>query len=302
MSAANLDAVSAANLDAVGPVVLITGASSGIGRATAEAYARRGARLVLVSRSRPVLEAVAQRCTALGGTARVVVADVTDRAQVAAAVDDAVGAWGRLDVCVSSAAVMSYGTHADTPAEVFDRVVSVNLLGAANVARAALRVFRAQRAGTLVVVGSVLGRVAIPLAGSYVTSKWGLRGLTRVLRQENRDLADVHVVSVAPGAVRTPIYRQAASVLGHPGSPPPPVTTPERVARLVLRAVASNDRERDADALGGVANKAVTGAFVVAGPLYDVLVGPMMRTLGVGRAKQPSTDGNVFEPVPALEH
>ena len=283
------------------PVVLVTGASSGIGRATAELYAARGARLVLCSRSADALERVRARCVDLGAEVEVVVTDVADGAQVQAAVDRAVARFGRLDVCVSSAAVMSYGPHADTPAEVFDRVVTVNLLGAANVARSALGVFRAQEQGTLVVVGSLLGRAAVPLAGSYVASKFGLRGLTRTLRQENRDRPGVHVASVAPGAVRTPIYAQAATVIGRTGAPPPPVTTPERVATQVLRAVERGSRERDADALGGVLNKGMSVAFTVLPGLYDVLVGPLMRTLGVSRRRRPNTDGNLFTPVAELE-
>ncbi|MEO6879989.1 MAG: SDR family NAD(P)-dependent oxidoreductase [Mycobacteriaceae bacterium] len=282
-------------------VVLVTGASSGIGAATALAWAGRGARLVLLSRSAGALERVRRRCAEAGGEVHVVIGDVTDVDQVQAAVDEAVRRWGRLDVCVSSAAVMSYGTHVQTPREVFDQVVSVNLLGAANVARSALVTFRRQQSGTLVVVGSLLGRVPVPLAGPYVTSKWGLRGLVRVLQQENRDLPGVHVVSVAPGAVRTPIYRQAATYLGRHGAPPPPVTTPERVARVVLAAVERPRRERDADALGGVLNKAMSAAHLVVPGLYDVLVGPLMSRFGTGRAPQSATAGNVFTPVPELE-
>lgn len=283
------------------PVVLVTGASSGIGAATALAWAGRGARLVLVSRSAPALERVQQRCFEAGGEVHVVVGDVTDADQVQAAVDEAVRSWGRLDVCVSSAAVMSYGTHVQTPGEVFDQVVAVNLLGAANVARSALTTFRQQQSGTLVVVGSLLGRIPVPLAGPYVTSKWGLRGLVRVLQQENRDLPGVHVVSVAPGAVRTPIYRQAATYLGRHGAPPPPTTTPQRVARVVLAAVERPRRERDADALGGMLNKAMSTAHLVVPGLYDVLVGPLMSRFGTGRTPQSETRGNVFTPVPELE-
>ncbi len=284
------------------PVVLVTGASSGIGAATALALAGRSARLVLVSRSAPALERVQRRCVEAGGEVHVMVGDVTDKDQVQAAVEEAVRRWGRLDVCVSSAAVMSYGTHVQTPREVFDEVVAVNLLGAANVARSALITFRRQQSGTLVVVGSLLGRVPVPLAGPYVTSKWGLRGLVRVLQQENRDLPGVHVVSVAPGAVRTPIYRQAATYLGRHGAPPPPVTTPERVARVVLTAVdRPGRRERDADALGGLLNKAMSTAHVMVPGLYDVLVGPLMSRFGTGRTPQPDTDGNVFTPVPEME-
>ncbi len=282
-------------------VVLITGASSGIGRACAERMAGPGTVLVLCSRSAQALEVVAARCRERGATVDVAVLDVTDHARVEEVVTAAVAAHGHLDVCISSAAVMAYGTHVQTPTAVFDRVVAVNLLGAAALARSVLIVFRAQRHGTLVVIGSLLGRVPVPLAGSYVVSKWGLRGLTRSLRQEQRDLPDVHVTSVAPGAITTPIYRQAATYLGRVGSPPPPTTTPERVARVVAKAVARPRRERDADVLGGLLNKVMRLGFLVVPSLYDVLVGPLMRRLGVAQQPSPDGPGNVFDPHPELE-
>ena len=282
--------------------MLVTGASSGIGRATALRYARTRSPLVLCSRSRPALEEVARACRTAGSPAVLVVpTDVTDREQVARAVGRAVADLGRLDVVVSSAAVMSYGTLVDTPPAIYERVVAVDLLGAANLARTALATFTEQGHGTLVVVGSALARVTTPWVGSYVSAKWGLRGLTRVLRQEVDHLPDVHVTSVAPGSIATPIYRQAATVLGRHGSPPPPAAGPDVVARAVVRAVAHPRRERDTDVVWGLGNKVMSIGFVLLPPVFDALVGRLYGRLGFAPATVPDTEGNVFAPEPALE-
>lgn len=284
------------------PVVLVTGASSGIGRASALRFARDGAALVLCSRSADVLAEVAEQCRRAGaGTVLVAPTDVTEREQVHAAVDRAVTELGRLDVVVSSAAVMSYGSFVDTPPEVYERVVAVDLIGSANVARAALQVFRRQEHGVLVVVGSALARVTTPWIGSYVSAKWGLRGLTRVLRQETRDLPRVHVASVAPGAVDTPIYRQAATVLGRHGTSPPPTASADRIAAAVHASVADPRRERDADVVGGLGNKVMTLGFVLTPALFDALVGPLYGRLAFARGRTDDTTGNVFAPRPELE-
>jgi len=119
----------------------------------------------------------------------------------------ALARFGRLDVSVHVAGVSAYGHHTDTTAGVFAQVVTTNLIGAANVARSSLTVFRAQGAGTLVLVGSVLGRVDVPGMGAYVASKWGLRGLVRVL-QRVTELAE----AITTGRLR----------LHYPRSPSPP--------------------------------------------------------------------------------
>lgn len=276
-------------------MVLITGASSGIGRAAAELWAARGARLVLCARGASRLEAVARVCREAGAEVVARAVDVTDDEQVQAAVNDAVQHFGRLDVAVSVAGVTAYGAHTDTPAAVFDQVVAVNLLGAANLARSALVVFRAQRHGSLVVVGSLLGRVAVPGMGAYVAAKWGLRGLVRTLQQEQRDLPHVHVSSVAPGAVRTAIYDRAGSVGGAGGTPPPPSTSPRRVARRILAAASSPVRETDVDALGGLLNKAVAAGFDQLPALFDRVAGPLLEQRRPD-AVAPAQDGagNVF--------
>ncbi|WP_415972260.1 SDR family NAD(P)-dependent oxidoreductase [Rhodococcus sp. 077-4] len=277
------------------PVVLITGASSGIGRATAHLNARQGARLVLCARGLAGLESVATECVDLGAAAVAVMpVDVSRGEDFTRVVDDVVEQFGGIDVCVHSAAVMSYGTFLDTPAEVFDAVVTVDLLGAANVARATLGVFRDQQSGHLVIIGSLLGRIAAPWMSGYVTSKWGLRGLTRVLQQEARQYPGVFVSSVAPGAVRTPIYQQAASFIGRAGAPPPPVASPEVIARAVNKVVRNPQRERDADAVFGLVNKAAAAGFAVVPGLFDLLVGPLLWRWGTSAEPKANTEGDVF--------
>ncbi len=276
-------------------MVLITGASSGIGRATAVACAGRGDRLVLAARAPESLEAAAAECRALGAEALAVPTDVTDGAAVDALLAAAVDRFGRVDAVVHSVTVVAYGRFDEVPAEAFDRVVAITLTGAANVARSALRRFREQGGGRLVLVGSLLAKIAVPYMSSYVTAKWGLHGLARTLQAEARETPGIDVGLVSPGSVDTPVYRQAAAYSGRGGRPPPPVDPPEKVARAVLRALDRPRRDRSV----GVTNPLVVLGFRAFPAVYDRLVGPLMRVGGLTREPVPVSDGNVFAPRPA---
>ena len=278
------------------PTALITGASSGIGRASALALGERGARVLLVARGRQALEEAAREVRAAGAAeALVCPADVLDEAGLRGAVGTAVERFGRLDLVVHSAAVMAYGRIEDVPRETFQRVVDTSLHGTANLARVVLPVFREQRAGHLVVVNSLLGNVAAPLMGSYVAAKWGQLGLVRTLQQEVRDEPGISISLVQPGGVDTPIYFQAATSMGSTGRPPPPVYSPQRVARAVLSTV---DRPRRV-VQAGLFNPLITAGFRLVPGVYDLLVGPLLTLMAVANDDVPPTEGNVFESRPA---
>jgi short-subunit dehydrogenase len=176
-------------------------------------------------------------------------------------------------------------------------VLDTNVKGAANVARAVLPVLRRQRRGTLLLVGSVLGDIAVPGMTPYVMSKYALRSLGRQLALENRDLPDVHVSVLSPGSVDTPIYRQAANYLGRPGRPPAPVDPAARVGHHVVRTL---DRPRDRVSVG-LANPLMRAGFTLLPPVFDLLVGPLFRLAGTRRTPLAATPGNVLAPVDALE-
>jgi NAD(P)-dependent dehydrogenase (short-subunit alcohol dehydrogenase family) len=274
------------------PVVLVTGATGGIGAATARAYAGRGARLVLLARSADLLETLRAEIAGLGADALVTVADVADAAAVDAAFEAATRRFGRVDVVVHTAAVVAYGRHDEVPADVWEHVIRVNVVGTANVARSALAAVSRGGGGTFVHVGSVLGQVAVPFMGSYVTSKWATRGLVRVLQQEARSLPGVHVAVVNPGSIATPVYTLAANYAGRIGRPPPPAVTAEAVAREVVRV--ADKRKR----VGGVnpTNLVIRFGFVTLPRLYDALVPGLMKVAGLRRQHVAPHSGNVFTP------
>lgn len=278
--------------------VLVTGASSGIGRATAHLLAQEGARLVLASRSQEVLEEVARECTARGaGDVLVVPTDVGDRAAVTDLFAAAADRYDGLDGVVHCAAVVAYGRFQEVPPEVYDQVVRTNFTGTANVARSALQLFEEREGGSLVLLGSVLAKMATPLMSAYCSSKWGVHGLARTLQVETRTTPGISVSMISPGGVDTPIYDLAATYTGHGGNPPPPVTSPEKVAARCVAALDQPSRDTNV----GLANAVMVAGFRLVPPVYDRLVGGLMSVLGQGRARVEPNPGNVFEPRPEGE-
>jgi NAD(P)-dependent dehydrogenase (short-subunit alcohol dehydrogenase family) len=276
------------------PVLLVTGASSGIGRAVAVQASAAGRHVALLARGRATLDAAARECEAAGAASVMVLpADVGDDDAVREAVAAVVDRHGRLDAVVQSAGVAAYGRTEDVPPEVFEGVLRTNLLGAVNVARHVLPVLRRQQRGSLVQIGSVIGHIAVPLMSPYVLSKWGVRALLRQLQLENRDLPDVHLMYLAPGGVDTPIYLQAANYAGFVGRPPPPVASPEHVASVVMRRL-EHPRKRTQV---GIANDVMRLGFSALPGLYDVLVNPLFRLAARDLDDPvPAASGNVLGP------
>lgn len=272
--------------------VVITGASSGIGRATARLFAADGARLVLAGRDARTLETVAAECRGRGAAVIVVPTDVGIEDDVDRLADAAVRTFGGIDVWVGNASLYSFGTFEQTPSEVFDRIIDVNLLGQVYGARAALRVFRTQGRGVLVSVASVYSRITSPLVGPYVTSKFGLLGFLEVLRMELRDAPGIHVCAVLPATIDTPIHQHAANYTGHPVRPLPPVTDPVRVARAIVRV---SRRPRRLVQVGRI-QSAFVYARALAPAVYEPVVARAYRTLAVKKGSAAAAPGNLFEP------
>lgn len=201
--------------------MLVTGASSGVGAATALAFARRGCDVALLARSRRGLEVVAGRVRGCGVQALVLQADVSDAAAATAAVEQVVAEFGGLDVVVTNAAAMAFGAFEDVPAADFDRTVEVTFLGAVNVVRSALPALE-RSGGVLVAVGSINARTPLPSFAAYAASKAAVRSFLRSLSIELRARrSPVRVAIVNPGAIDTPVWRSVTSATGRlPRRPP----------------------------------------------------------------------------------
>jgi NAD(P)-dependent dehydrogenase (short-subunit alcohol dehydrogenase family) len=226
------------------------------------------------------------------------VADVGDEEAVGRAFTLAERELGGVDVVVHSAAALAYGRFEDVPSDVFQAATETTISGTVHVARAALRSFHAHGdQGSLVVVGSLLGKIATPFMSTYVTSKWAVHGLVRTLQIEARSTPGISISLVSPGGVDTPVYRQAGSYLGVHGRPPPPVSSPEQVAAAVVRSIEAPTRERSV----GPANPLVVLGFRALPAVFDVMVTPLMRRGGLSRERVPATPGNVLAPAPTGE-
>jgi NAD(P)-dependent dehydrogenase (short-subunit alcohol dehydrogenase family) len=276
-----------------GRVVLVVGASSGIGAATVGALCAAGDSVVAVARSSDGLARLAEQNPA----AQTVAADVLDADALARVVAELVAAHGRLDAVVHTAQVMAYGRIEDVPAATFEHVVDTAIHGTANLARAVLPQLRSQGRGTFVIVNSLLGQIATPQMGAYDVGKWGQLGLARVLRLELRDVPGVHVCTVSPGAINTPIYDQAANYAGRGGFPPPPVLPAERAAASIMRLLDHPRRHVNV----GPLNIPTELGFRYAPWLYERIVGPLVTRFVFRGARSADNDGNVFAPVPRAE-
>ncbi len=243
--------MSKVSIPTANPVVVLTGASSGIGRATALALARHGARLMLAARETSSLDDVARDCAQIGATAAVQPTDVTRADSVRALAEHAIERFGHIDVWINNVGVGAVGRFEDTPLEAHTRVIESNLIGHIHGAHVALSHFRKRGRGTLINMISLGGWLAAPYAAAYTASKFGLRGLGQSLRAELADEPDIHVCDVYPAFVDTPgVTQHGANYTGHRLRPFPPLLAPETVARRIVSLL---DRPRPTLPVGAVA-------------------------------------------------
>jgi NAD(P)-dependent dehydrogenase (short-subunit alcohol dehydrogenase family) len=238
-------------------IVVISGASAGIGRAVAQEFARHGARLALLARSEERLAAACAEVEALGGTAMAITFDVADAGQVDAAADRIERELGPIDIWINSAMATIFGPLHELTADELRRATEVTYLGTAYGTMSALRRMRPRGRGTIVQVGSALAYRAIPLQGPYCAAKFAIRGLTDALRSELiHDGIDIHLTMVQLSAHNTPQFDWGRNRMPKRAQPVPPIFQPEVAARAIHYAAYARRREVW---VGGPAVKIIIG-------------------------------------------
>ena len=224
-------------------VIVITGASSGIGLVTAKAAAKRGAKVMLVARNEGALADAVGEIEAAGGTAAYAIADVGIAADVEAAAAATVARFGRIDTWVNDAGVTIYAKLADTPMDEHERLFRTNYFGTVNGAMAALPHLKAS-GGALITVASIASDIPTPIQGAYSASKHAVRGYIESLRIELlADRVPVAVTLIKPSGIDTPIGQHAANHVDGEARIPPPAYAPELVSDAILHAAVHPTRD-----------------------------------------------------------
>jgi NAD(P)-dependent dehydrogenase (short-subunit alcohol dehydrogenase family) len=227
-----------------GKVVVVTGASAGVGRAAVRAFAEAGADVALLARGRDGLEGAAREVEACGGRALVIPVDMSDAEAVERAADEIEAKLGPIEVWVNDAMVSVFARFLDITAAEFRRVTEVTYLGYVHGTQAALRRMMPRDRGTIVQVGSALAYRSIPLQSAYCAAKHAVHGLTESVRVELRhDKSHVHITAVELPAVNTPQFTWSRAKLPHQPQPVPPIFQPEVIADAILYAAEHRRRE-----------------------------------------------------------
>lgn len=274
-------------------VVVITGATSGIGRATALQVAGQRGAVVLAARQADALRELALECQERGGRALAVPTDVSDESQVQALAREAIQTFGHIDVWINDAAVTMLGRFEDCPVEAFRRVIDTNFFGYVHGARAVLPHFQERKRGTLINVASVVSRVGNPYATAYAASKAAVLAFSDSLRMELRHTPNIRVCSVLPATTDTPLFQHAANYAGRIVRAMPPVSAPEEVADTLVDLIVQPRREVKLGATGlMVALRTLTPG------LAERLLAYQVEHEHFQDRQSGPTPGNVFTPMP----
>lgn len=277
-------------------VIMITGASAGIGRATARAFAQRGAKIGLLARGSEALEAAKKEVEELGGQGLVLVADVSDEKAVENAAQQLETAFGPIDIWVNNAMASVFSPVAEMTPEDFRRVTEVTYLGYVWGTMTALRRMRPRNRGTIIQVGSALAYRGIPLQAAYCAAKHAINGFTDALRCELiHDKKNIHVCRVEMPAVNTTQFGWVKSRLPNKAQPVPPIYQPEVAADAILFAATHRRREIY---VGFPTVEAVVGNKVAPALLDQYLGRNGFQSQQTDEPEDPNRPNNLFQPVP----
>ncbi len=280
--------------DFAGKVVVVTGASSGVGRACARAFGVRGASVGLLARNEEALVAAADEIRTARGDALICPTDVSDADAVERAAAAVEQRWGHIDVWVNDAMVTVFAPVMKLTAEEFRRVTEVTYLGYVYGTQAALRRMIPRDQGTIIQIGSALAYRSIPLQSAYCAAKAAIRGFTDSLRSELlHDGSHVKLCMVQLPAVNTPQFVVQRNKLPHQAQPVPPIYTPELIADAVLWATEHTPREM---LIAGSTVKAVLGQKIIPGWIDHYLAKFGYDSQQTSQPNDPNRPGNLFQP------
>ena len=273
-------------------VVVVTGASSGAGKAIAMEFAKEGAHLVLAARREEALAETVADCEALGTRAIAVVTDVTKGDEVVHLAQIAAEWGGRIDVWVNNAGILAAGDFDVTPVQVHDQVIRTNLMGYIHGAHAVLPYFKEQKEGVLINNISVGGWFPTPYAVGYSASKYGLRGYAEALRGELYSWPNIHVCDLYPAFLDTPGIQHAANYTGCALKPAPPVYDPARVGRAAVQLA---NHPQHSKTVGSVSTFLKVANALLPGISRRITAG-MITAYFKNAPRIEAGDGNVFTP------
>ncbi len=277
-------------------VVVVMGASSGIGRATAARFAREGAKVVVAARGEDGLKSLVEEIRANGGSAVAEVADVTDPAEMQRVAQRAVTEYGGLDTWVHAAAVLLVAPFEETTPAEFQRVIDVNLMGQVHGAMAALPHLK-RRGGALIHISSMGAKRGVPLQSAYCASKHGIDGFVKTLRMEvQRAALPISVTNVMPATINTPLFDQARTKIGVKPVAPPPIYQPDVVVDAILYAAEHPVRDL---VVGGSAKALILGEKVAPRLIDALLVRFGFEAHDTGKPKTADAPDNLFSPLGA---
>jgi short-subunit dehydrogenase len=280
-------------------VIVLTGATSGIGLATARAAAEAGARLVLAARDGDALDTLAHEMRQRGAEVATVAADVGDEADVKRIGQAAIDKFGRVDTWINNAGISVFGKNEEVSLEDMQRIMQTNFWGVVNGSLEAVRLLKLHGGGALINLGSEAADRSIPLQGTYSASKHAVKAFTESLRMEvEKDKAPISVTLIKPAGIDTPFAQHAKNYMEMEPTLPPPVYAPELVAKTILYAATTPERDLF---VGGRAKAMSLGAQIMPRTLDRVMRATVFRQQQSEKPSPPNRRDALHDPVPEQE-